>query len=65
MKTSLFKKISRMSNLNLEIWKLNKVISEGRSQIERIEALKELGAVYNYLQENRIAIAKYEKIVKI
>lgn len=51
-----------MTDLNIEIWKLNKIISRNPSNLE---ALKELGAIYHYLHEDRIAIRIYEKILEL
>ena len=61
-KTSIFRKISKIADLNVEIWKFNKIISRNSSNIE---ALKELGAIYHYIHEDRIAIRIYEKILQI
>lgn len=60
--TSIFRKIAKVADLNMEVWKLNKMISKNS---EDIESLKDLAAIYHYLKEDRIAIRIYEKILKM
>lgn len=60
--TSMFRKIAKMTDLNMEVWKLNKMISKDSDDIE---SLKDLAAIYHYLKEDRIAVRIYEKILKV
>ncbi len=60
--TAILRRVGQLSDVNLEIWKLNKLISKNP---EDLDALKELASIYHYLHENRIAIRLYEKILSL
>lgn len=62
LNTNILGRVKNFININMEIWKLNKLIS---TNPEDTNSLRILGSIYYHLHENRIAIRIYERVLKL